>query len=115
MVEDWLMVAQEIELILRELGCEVVGPAPRLDRAIDLARSESIDVAILDVNLDNEEVYPVADELIVRGVPFLFLTGYDGHTLPPEFKKWPRLEKPFAAKELSRELRRLIQQPDAAE
>lgn len=107
-VEDWLVVAQEIETLLTDLGCTVVGAVPRLEAALEFARNEPLDAAVLDVNLNDEEVFPVADELLLRGIPFLFMTGYDEQALPPEFREWPRLEKPFSAEEFSRSLRKAI-------
>jgi len=104
-VEDWLVVAQEIETLLTELGCTVVGAIPRLSAALEYARKEPLDAAILDVNLNDEEVFPVADELLMRGIPFIFMTGYDEQALPPEFREWPRLEKPFSAEDFTRSLR----------
>ena len=105
-VEDWLVVAQEIETLLNDLGCRVVGAAPRLADALEYARNEPLDAAVLDVNLNDEEVFPVADELLMRGIPFIFMTGYDEQSLPPEFREWPRLEKPFSADEFARALRK---------
>ena len=110
-VEDWLVVAQEIETLLEDLGCTVVGAVPRLAEALHCARSEPIDAAVLDVNLNDEEVYPVADELLLRGIPFVFMTGYDEHAMPPEFRNWPRLEKPFSADEFSQALSRALTMP----
>jgi CheY-like chemotaxis protein len=101
LVEDVLLVAQEIQSMLEHLGCVVVGPVPRLDRAVERARNDSIDGAILDVNLKGEEAYPVADELMLRSIPFVFSTGYDAHTVPPEFRNFPRLQKPFSLQELA--------------
>jgi hypothetical protein len=62
--------------------------------------------AFLDVNLNDVEVFPVADELLMRGIPFIFMTGYDEGSLPPEFREWPRLEKPFSAEDFVRSLQR---------
>ena len=72
--------------------------------ALALARAEErLDGAILDVNLNGEEVFPLADELISRGVPVIFSTGYDGASaLPAPYRDRPRLEKPFAAEGLKR-------------
>src|SRR3546814_9846381 len=75
-VEDELLVALELEMMLIGLGCDVVGPASRLEKAMQLAAAEAIDGAILDVNLRGRPVYPVATALKARGIPFLFSTGY---------------------------------------
>lgn len=76
LVEDEPMIAFALEDMVIELGHEVVGPAFRLSDALALAGSERIDAAVLDVNLNEQTSYPVADLLRERGIPFLFATGY---------------------------------------
>jgi CheY-like chemotaxis protein len=111
-VEDWQLIADELVLMLESLGCAIVGPAASLDEATQRARTDDLDVAILDLNLDGDEVYPVADELLARGIPFIFTTGFDAdNVLPAEFQSWPRLEKPFDLAQLERELRQVIARP----
>ena len=75
-VEDEMMVSMLIEDMLGDLGCTVVGPASRLDEAIELAKQADLDCAVLDVNLGGQLVFPVADLLAARGIPVLFATGY---------------------------------------
>ena len=67
-VEDEMMIALMIQDMLEELGCEVVGPAARIEAALALADGEDVAAALLDVNLAGERVYPVADRLQQRGV-----------------------------------------------
>jgi CheY-like chemotaxis protein len=98
LVEDEIMIALLVEEILAEFGHTVVGPASRIDRALELVASEAIDVAILDVNIDGKEVYPVAEALAARGIPFMFVSGYG--TLPERFRDRPRLTKPFRQRAL---------------
>ena len=75
-VEDDSLICLLIEDMLSDLGCKVVGAAGDFKKAIELAqREEGIDVAILDVNLGGQLVFPVADILSNRGIPFLFATG----------------------------------------
>lgn len=95
LVEDEMLIAMMLEDMLTELGHEVVGPVARVSKAIEMARHGALDAAILDVNINGEEVYPVADELDARGIPFLFATGYDGTGLRERYCKWPALKKPF--------------------
>lgn len=76
LVEDEPMIAFALEDMVAELGHQVVGPAFRLAEALDLAASEAIDAAVLDVNLNEQSSYAVADVLRERGIPFLFATGY---------------------------------------
>jgi DNA-binding response OmpR family regulator len=99
-VEDTLLVAEMIEDELQEIGCDVVGPVPRLAQALALAKTERLDGALLDVNLAGEYTFPVAEVLTERNVPFAFLTGYGDAGLPPAFRSIPRLTKPFAFSDL---------------
>ena len=99
-VEDELMVAMGLELVLADAGYEVVGPLGRLDDALAAARVEEVDFALLDVNLRGAEVYPVADVLSGRGIPFTFLTGYGREALPARHAGGSILSKPFEASKL---------------
>jgi DNA-binding response OmpR family regulator len=94
-VEDVFSMALVMENTLTALGCTVVGPVARLDDARRLALAEPLDGALLDVNLNGEAVYPVADELQARGVPLIFVTGYSAGALPEGYRKLPRVVKPF--------------------
>lgn len=105
LVEDQMIVAMQIEDMLRAAGCEVVGPAGTLQAAIALAHEEGLDAAVLDVNLDGEKVYPAAEELQARGIPFIFATGYGESTLPEKWRDQPRLSKPFRREQLEQLLR----------
>ena len=99
-VEDTAIVANEIARMLRDLGCVVIGPVGTLRGAELAAQSEDIDVALLDVNLQNEPVFPAAEILIDRHVPIAFLTGYARSSLPARFSALPCLEKPFSTDDL---------------
>jgi chemotaxis family two-component system sensor kinase Cph1 len=99
-VEDALIVANEIARILAELGCEVVGPVGTVQKAEALARTEDVDAALLDINLQNEPVYPAAEILMTNHVPVAFLTGYSRKSLPDRYWAVPCLEKPFSTDEL---------------
>ena len=100
LVEDQMIVAMEVEDILRGLGCVVVGPVGTLKSAVRLAREEALDVAILDVSLDCDKVFPVAEELQRRGISFLFATGYEEQTLPAKWQGVARIAKPFRREQL---------------
>ncbi len=100
-VEDEAMIAFFIEDCLQKLGHTIIGPAARVSTALVLARTEAIDLALLDVNIAGEEVYPVADELKARGVPFVFLSGYGLRGLKGAWADSPFLVKPFAAEALA--------------
>jgi CheY-like chemotaxis protein len=101
LVEDMSLAALELDKLLRCAGIETVGPAARLEQALVLAERERLDGAVLDINLDGKMVFPVAEVLRRRGVPFVFLTGYgDGAALPRKFRSERRLIKPVRTEEL---------------
>lgn len=99
-IEDEMMVAMGLEMALADAGYEVVGPFGRMDQALDAARNGQMDLALLDVNVRGEAVFPVADVLAARGIPFAFLTGYGSEALPVGFKAGRILSKPFQADRL---------------
>jgi len=96
-VEDEFLVALEVESALEDLGCSVVGPYAKLAKALDAARSTTVDGAILDINLNGEMVYPLAEFLASQKVPFVFITGYTALDLPERFRPFRRLQKPLDA------------------
>jgi CheY-like chemotaxis protein len=100
LVEDEIMVALLLEEMLAELDHEVVGPVARLDKALEMAQRQALDVALLDVNLDGKEIYPVAEALAAREIPFVFVTGYGRGALPAPYRDRPTLQKPFRRNEL---------------
>jgi DNA-binding response OmpR family regulator len=111
LAEDTMFVADEIEHMLQQFGFEVVGPFPRLKAVLGAATSESLDLALLDVNLNDESVFPAAEALLERSVPFIFLTGYDAKSLPEEFRSFPRLTKPFGEGELRTIIQEVLGSP----
>ena len=108
-VEDEIMIRMLLEDMLDDLGCEVVGAAGTIDDALTLAREAAVDVAILDVNLNGSPVYPVADILIARRVPFIFSTGYGEQGLPESYRDCELLQKPFQLENLERALTMVAQ------
>lgn len=109
-VEDEMLIGLMIEDTLQELGCVVVGPVGKLDAALRLATGEVLDVAILDVNIRGGHVYPVAEQLRARGVPFVLASGYEDWALDEAFRNQPRLNKPFSAKDLEEQVKTALQQ-----
>jgi CheY-like chemotaxis protein len=103
-VEDEGPVALLIETMLEDLGCEVAMSASTLSKAIIAAGEEGFDFAVLDVNLDGQQVYPAAEILQRRGLPFLFSTGYGRIGIPDPFKEREVLSKPFTALEFEQKL-----------
>jgi CheY-like chemotaxis protein len=102
LVEDENLVAMLLEDMLAELGHSVVGPVARLKKALEMAQREAIDLAILDVNINGEQAYPVAEALAARGIPFVFSTGYGKRGLPLRYRDHPTLQKPFQQQDLEK-------------
>lgn len=101
-VEDEMIVALFMEELLGELGHRVAGVVPRLDQALARADDGSFDVAILDVHLNGKDVFPLADALADRGIPFAFATGYGERGIPERHRQRPTLQKPFRPDELAK-------------
>ncbi len=95
-VEDTYLIAEMIKDSLEDAGFEVIGPAPNIEQGLTLSETESVDVAVLDINLAGSFCFPIATALRARNVPFFFLSGYTAETIiPAEFKEVPRVSKPF--------------------
>lgn len=109
-VEDEYMIADDLAQAFEDAGAEVVGPAPTVAQALALIQGGSkIDVAVLDVNLDGERVWQVAETLAKRATPFLVVTGYDALALPSQFRNAIRLEKPVDLDEVVKAANRLME------
>ena len=97
-VEDEYMLADEVAKELAKAGAVVVGPVGTVTGALQVLETEAdIDGAALDINLRGEMAYVVAETLAERGIPFVFMTGYDACHIPPRFEGVPRCEKPVKA------------------
>lgn len=96
-VEDEYFIASDLRRALSAAGATVVGPVGDLVSAMRMVEQETLDIVLLDVNLAGEASYPVAEALGERGVPVLFLTGYDGWSMPERYRATPRMAKPFAS------------------
>jgi CheY-like chemotaxis protein len=107
-VEDEMLVAWLLEDMLVNLGCTVIGPAANGNQALAMIEANVIDVAVLDINLNGEMSYPVADALATRGVPFVFVSAYDKDRMLDAYRAIPVLQKPFHRAELSAVLARLL-------
>jgi DNA-binding NtrC family response regulator len=95
-VEDEMMAASMLELVLGECGCIIVGPVPSVETAMAMIEDGPIDAAILDVNLGGEPVFPVADKLAAIRVPFIFVTGYGVPGVDKEkYPGVPIVQKPY--------------------
>lgn len=108
-VEDESMVSMLMEDMLQDLGCMVVGTIARFDDALKQAINDpAFDVALLDVNLNGKQTFPIAEQLAARGVRFIFATGYGEGILPQSLQGGPILQKPFELEALQKALRRAM-------
>jgi DNA-binding response OmpR family regulator len=102
-----MLVSMLVEDMLADFGCAVVGPAADLGEALELARTGEFDAALLDVNLGGKAIFPVADVLRERGVPFIFASGYGEAGIDASHRGAPVLQKPFREGDLGKALRGL--------
>ena len=108
-VEDSYLLLMMIVAMLDDLGWVAVGPATRKGEALALARSEIFDAALLDVNLDGETSWDVAEVLRTRGIPFVFGTGYDVSSVPPDGLAGSAvIAKPYQTRDVEQRLRDVI-------
>ncbi len=110
-VEDEAIVAMMLEEMLSDLGCVVVGPAMTVREALAIVEAQSLDLAILDVNVSREPVYPVAELLHTRNVPVIFSTGYgaeEQRSRYSQFRNSTILPKPYDSDDLERVLRKVL-------
>jgi CheY-like chemotaxis protein len=108
-VEDEFLIALDIEDTLRNLGCEVMGPAATVTEALALVETAVPDAAVLDVRLGDHSTGDIARELRQRGVPFMVLTGYDrGQIADTALREAPLLPKPLLQSTFRQALRQLL-------
>ncbi len=109
LVEDEALIAMNVADMLDALGCIVVGPASRVGEAFTVIEAAGdIDAAVLDVNLDGQPSFSVADALVERGIPFLFATGYGARGLRDDLRGRPVLQKPFRLRDLRKALAEVL-------
>ncbi|SEO93784.1 Response regulator receiver domain-containing protein [Rhodospirillales bacterium URHD0017] len=108
-VEDESLLAETLCDLMRDGGCEPVGPAATVAEALRLIEQGGIDVALLDIRLKQETSFAVAYALRQRGIPWLFLTSYAQHQLPDDLGDALLVEKPFSPPALIETVRRLAE------
>ena len=101
-VEDEVLVALALTDYLTDLGFSIVGPFTRLADAKHAVAQGHVDAAVLDVNLGGEPIYPLAEILVGRDVPFVFTTGYGAESIDARFRHVPVLQKPIEQEDLKR-------------
>jgi CheY-like chemotaxis protein len=107
-VEDESHVAMLVEDMLADMGCDVVASAARVSEALRLIEATDIDAAVLDVNVAGEKVFPVAEKLRDRKIPFVFATGYGAEGVREDFRTHPVIPKPFPQSQLQKALIKAI-------
>jgi CheY-like chemotaxis protein len=109
-VEDDFIVAYDMQSLLEEQGARILGPAATLAEARDLVQRQVPTIAVLDVNLNGEFVFPLTNELRALNVPFVFATAYadDERLFPVDDRGAPRLAKPVLPNVLIGQLKRLL-------
>ncbi|MGE4063527.1 MAG: response regulator [Rhodospirillaceae bacterium] len=106
-VEDEAIIAMDLEMMLQDEGCDVVATVSSVKAGLDAIAKHEIDVAFLDINLGHEQVFPVADELARKGVPFALLSGHTKAVVPAAHLGRPALPKPYLKKDVLKILEQL--------
>lgn len=99
-VEDEPLIALQIAQLLKQEGCEIVGPAASVGEALNLVTASGFDAALLDIDLNGARSFPIADLLQEQGTPYAFLSGFGASELPARFELSPLLTKPICPNEL---------------
>jgi CheY-like chemotaxis protein len=99
-VEDEFLVGLTLCEDLARLAAQVTGPVASLGEALAVLQHQQFDAALIDVNLRGEMSFPLADELLARNVPFVFVTGYGADAIPARFRQVLRIAKPHDPKVL---------------
>jgi CheY-like chemotaxis protein len=100
LVEDEALLLLMIADMVEELGHHVVAKAGSIEQAATVVQSANFDLAILDVNVADRPITPIAAIIADRGLPFVFATGYGASALPEMFRDRPHLKKPFLLSQL---------------
>ena len=107
-IEDEMLILMMIEDMLADLGCESVTVASKIGMAISLVEGQEFDTAMLDLNLNGIESYPIADALTMRDVPYFFSTGNSLTNVKDGYRDQDVLKKPFTFEQLSSMLSRSL-------
>jgi len=94
-LEDDFYLATDEKALLEQAGAAVVGPFGSAYRPSELSKAGQIDAAVVDINMGNGPTFDCAQALADRGVPFLFVTGYDAGIVPSQLSRIGRIEKPI--------------------
>lgn len=112
LAEDEGLIAFELERMLTDFGCDVVGPVASVEGVLEHVKRGGFDGALLDINLRGRQIFEILPELLRLGLRLIITSGYDDVTLfPPLFRTVPRISKPFNEKELRRICERIFANP----
>jgi DNA-binding response OmpR family regulator len=112
-IEDEYFIADDLARAIASLGADVIGPLGEIEDAESILNAgTAIDGAVLDINIRNEMIFPLARTLRSRNVPFIFTTGYDKTSLGPEFQDIQLWEKPLDIQGVARSLSRIMRKTD---
>ena len=100
LVEDEALLAIDVTAIIEMAGGRVVGPAYSLRQGFRWIDRAKFDCAMLDINLHDELVFELADALIERGIPIIFLSSHSLNIAPPHLRERPLVHKPFSTHSL---------------
>jgi CheY-like chemotaxis protein len=104
-----MLLAMDLEAILEEAGCDVIGSIPDVRRVLDRLPEQRPEVVLLDMNLNGESSAPIAAALKQDDIPFLVVTGYNGkNASEPLFRDAPVIKKPYDGNQLLRALCKLL-------
>ena len=107
-VEDETLLGMDVEMTVSEAGYRVLGPVTSIVEALRVARESAVDAAILDINLQGQPVFPLADALAANNIPFIVLTGHERAMLPERHRDRPYIQKPYRVEELLAALKELF-------
>ena len=96
------MIRMMVADMLEELGYAIAAEAGDIDEGVRLVQVTDFDIAILDVNVNGKVISPVAEAIQMRGIPFVFATGYGVQGVPEKFRDRPVIQKPFQMETLAR-------------
>ena len=111
-VEDEALIAMSLAFELEGAGLHVLGPGATLARGLELIRGVRVDAALLDINLGGERSWPIADALLERGVPVLFLSGEERRSLPERLRGIEMVTKPVDPTTLVSRVRAMVASSD---
>ncbi|HKU90794.1 MAG TPA: response regulator [Steroidobacteraceae bacterium] len=107
-VEDEYYIASDTARALQGAGALILGPFASEDAARNQVEGQQVDAALVDINLGRGPSFELADLLLQRGVPFVFVTGYDQEVIPEKFAKIERLQKPVQIRQMVDAVARLL-------